>query len=132
MISAVALALIILLGGEFAARLLSTHEQVWHQVSLVLPWAALYVLLAVVAFQLDGVFIGTTRTREMRNAAIVGTVIFLPLSVLMTGLAANHGLWLAFVIYVCLRAICLLVYLPALRRSIQMPQGSGDIPDQAR
>lgn len=131
-ISAVALALIILLGGEFAARLLSTHEQVWYQVSLVLPWAALYVLLAVVAFQLDGVFIGTTRTREMRNAAIVGTVIFLPVSVLMTGLAANHGLWLSFVIYVCLRAICLLVYLPALRRSIQVSPDSGGITDQAR
>ena len=129
-VSAVALAVIILVGGEFAAQLLSTHEQVWYQVSLVLPWAALYVLLAVVAFQLDGVFIGTTRTREMRNAAVVGTVIFLPLSVLMTDLAANHGLWLSFVIYVCLRAICLLFYLPALRRSVRGSQNSVGAPDQ--
>lgn len=118
LITAAVLAAIILFGGEFAARLLSTHEQVWFQVSLVLPWAAAYVLLAVVAFQLDGIFIGTTRTREMRNAAVVGTVIFLPLSLLAINLAGVHGLWLAFVIYVCLRAICLLYYLPGVRRSI--------------
>ncbi|MBC54011.1 MAG: MATE family efflux transporter [Gammaproteobacteria bacterium] len=119
-VTAGVLAVIILLGGEFAAQWLSTHEQVWHQVSQVLPWAALYVLLAVVAFQLDGIFIGTTRTREMRNAAVVGTVLFLPLSLIMIKVAANHGLWLSFVVYVCLRAICLLVYMPALRRSVHV------------
>lgn len=118
LISAAVLAAIILFGGELAAQLLSTHPQVWHQVSLAVPWAALYVLLAVVAFQLDGIFIGTTRTREMRNAAIVGTAIFLPLSLFLINLAGNHGLWLSFVVYVCLRAICLFVYLPGLRRHV--------------
>ena len=116
--TAVILAGIILLGGNQAAQLLSSHEAVWYQVSLVLPWAALYVLLAVVAFQLDGVFIGTTRTREMRNASVFATVIFLPLSLLAIAIAGNHGLWLSFVAYVCLRAICLGYYLPALRLSI--------------
>lgn len=129
--SAVVLAAIILFGGDNAARLLSTHEQVWYQVSQVLPWAALYILLAVVAFQLDGIFIGTTRTREMRNAAMVGTVIFLPLSLLAIHLAGVHGLWLSFVIYVCLRAICLLVYLPGLRRAVEAPANSAAIPDQS-
>lgn len=119
LVTAAVLAIIILFGGEFAAQLLSTHEQVWYQVSLVLPWAALYVLLAVVAFQLDGIFIGTTRTREMRNAAIVGTAIFLPLSLLAIRWAGIHGLWLSFVVYVCLRAACLLVYLPGVRRTIR-------------
>lgn len=118
LVTAAVLATIILLGGDYAAQLLSTHEQVWYQVSRVLPWAALYVLLAVVAFQLDGIFIGTTRTREMRNAAIVGTAIFLPLSLLAIDVAGIHGLWLSFVIYVCLRAICLFAYLPGVRRSI--------------
>lgn len=119
LVTAAVLAIIILFGGEFATQLLSTHEQVWYQVSQVLPWAALYVLLAVVAFQLDGIFIGTTRTREMRNAAIVGTAIFLPLSLLAINVAGIHGLWLSFVIYVCLRAVCLLVYLPGVRLTIR-------------
>lgn len=121
LVSAAVLAAIILFGGELAAQLLSTHPQVWYQVSLAVPWAALYVLLAVVAFQLDGIFIGTTRTREMRNAAVVGTVIFLPLSLFLINLAGNHGLWLSFVIYVCLRAVCLMVYLPGLRRAMETP-----------
>ncbi|MEX2332741.1 MAG: hypothetical protein WD600_00685, partial [Pseudohongiella sp.] len=118
MATAVVLAGGILLGGDAVAQLLSSHEAVWQQVTLAVPWAALYVLLAVVAFQLDGVFIGTTRTREMRNASLLATVIFLPLSVLLVRAMDNHGLWLSFVVYVCLRAICLGYYLPALRRSI--------------
>jgi MATE family, multidrug efflux pump len=118
LLTALMLALLILFGGDAAARLLSHHEAVWEQVSLSLPWAALYVLMAVVAFQLDGIFIGTTRTRDMRNAAIVGTAIFLPLSLLAMNWAGNKGLWLSFVVYVCLRALCLSYYLPGLRRSI--------------
>lgn len=127
--TAAVLAAIILFGGDYAAQLLSTHEQVWYQVSQVLPWASLYVLLAVVAFQLDGIFIGTTRTREMRNAAMVGTVIFLPLSLLAINVAGNHGLWVSFVIYVCLRAICLLVYLPGLRRAVAGTSTSVGVTD---
>ncbi len=130
--SAAVLAAIILFGGDYAAQLLSAHEQVRYQVSQVLPWASIYVLLAVVAFQLDGIFIGTTRTREMRNAAMFGTAIFLPLSLLAILVAGIHGLWLSFVIYVCLRAIFLLIYLPGLRRTLDTASNSIVSPDQSR
>lgn len=116
--SALILAAIILFAGQWSVQLLSQHPAVWLAASVTLPWAALYVLLAFAAFQLDGVFIGTTRTREMRQASIVSALVFLPLSLLLASVLGIHGLWLAFVIYVCVRALTLAWYLPALQRSI--------------
>lgn len=83
-----------------------------------LPWAALYVLLSVAAFQLDGVFIGATRTRAMRDAAFWSLAGFLGLSWALMAPLGNHGLWLAFVGYVVLRALTLGARLPALRRDV--------------
>ncbi|HEY0340438.1 MAG TPA: MATE family efflux transporter, partial [Steroidobacteraceae bacterium] len=40
-----------------------------------LPWAAAAPLLGVWAFQLDGIFIGATRTADMRNAMLVSLAI---------------------------------------------------------
>src|SRR5690606_8365491 len=75
-----------------------------------LPWTALYVLLSVAAFQLDGVFIGATRTREMRNAGLVSVAVFLLCAWPLAALFGNHGLWAAFVVFVVARALALLPY----------------------
>ncbi len=77
-----------------------------------------YVALSAWAFQLDGVFIGVTRTRSMRNAALVSLAGFLALSWLLIPAYGNHGLWIAFIGYVVLRAASLGVLVPALRRSL--------------
>lgn len=117
-VSAVVLALLILFGGELAVQTLSQHSDVWLAASAALPWAALYVALAFAAFQLDGVFIGATRTREMRQASIYSALIFVPVSLLLMPFWGVQGLWMAFVIYVAARAVTLACYLPALRRSV--------------
>lgn len=117
-ISALILAAVIFLGGDITVQALSQHPQVWIAASSALPWAALYVALAFAAFQLDGVFIGATRTREMRQASIMSSLFFIPSSLLLMPIWGVHGLWLAFVIYVCVRALTLVCFLPALRRSL--------------
>jgi MATE family multidrug resistance protein len=60
-----------------------------------LPWAAAAPLLGVWAFQLDGIFIGATRTAEMRNSVLVSLAIFLAAWWLLCPLG-NNGLWGAF------------------------------------
>lgn len=74
--------------------------------------------MAFAAFQLHGIFIGTTRAREMRNASVVSVRVFFVLSLLLIELWQLTGLWMAFITFVVLRAVCLGWYLPALRRSI--------------
>ncbi len=83
-----------------------------------LPFTAFYVLVAFAAFQLDGIYIGVTRTRDMRNAALVSLVIYLGVGWPLTSFYGNVGLWLAFITFVIIRAATLAVLYPRLRREI--------------
>lgn len=80
-------------------------------------YAALYVLVAVWAFQLDGIFIAVTRARDMRNSAAFSLVVFVGLSWLLVGPFGNRGLWLAMIGYAAARGVSLGLLYPALRRA---------------
>ncbi len=80
-----------------------------------LTWAALAPLAGVWAFQLDGIFIGATRTREMRNAMLLSLAIFLAGWWLLQDLG-NHGLWAALYVHYAARTATLLSFLPRLVR----------------
>jgi len=117
--TALVLALLILCFGDLAISALTDMVAVRAAAESTLAWAALYVLLSFAAFQLDGIFIGATRTREMRNASLVSVIVFMLAWWWLTPLFGNQGLWCAFVIYVCARAIALAVYYPGLVRDIR-------------
>ncbi|MEX2465329.1 MAG: MATE family efflux transporter [Gemmatimonadota bacterium] len=105
--------------GPWVISLLTAHEPVREAAAAYLPYAAVYVLLSFVAFQLDGVFIGATRTRDMRNTGLLSLAAFLLASALLIPGWANTGLWIAFVIYVVTRGLTLLSRMPALRRALE-------------
>jgi multidrug resistance protein, MATE family len=117
-VCAFGLAAVILIAGNSVVPLISQHESVITAAANSLAFAAWYVALAFAAFQLDGIFIGTTRTREMRNASVASALVFFVLSLILMMQWQLAGLWLAFIMFVVLRALCLAWYLPALRRSI--------------
>jgi MATE family multidrug resistance protein len=83
-----------------------------------LPYAAVYVLLSFAAFQLDGIFIGATDTRAMRNAALLAVVMFLAAWWPLVYWAGNDGLWMAFIVYVIARAAALAFRYPMLRHAV--------------
>lgn len=116
-LTAVILALLIVCLGDLAIAVLTDIETVRVVAGGTLAWAGLYVLLSFPAFQLDGIFIGATRTREMRNASFVSVIAFMLAWWWLTPLFGNHGLWCAFVIYVCARALALAAYYPGLIRA---------------
>ncbi|MDX1899916.1 MATE family efflux transporter, partial [Pseudomonas aeruginosa] len=74
-----------------------------------LPYLACLPLLGMWSYLLDGLFIGATRAREMRNAMLVAVAASLPLGWLLQGLG-NHGLWLAFLAFMLLRGLVLAAY----------------------
>ncbi len=82
-----------------------------------LPWAAGAPLLGVWAFQLDGIFIGATRTTDMRRAMLLSLGVFLAAwwALLPWG---NHGLWAALYVHYLARTATLSWYYPALLRSV--------------
>lgn len=119
--TALGLAVLVLLAGRPAVDALTTLPAVREAAALHLPWVALYVLVSVAAFQLDGVFIGTTRTREMRQAALLSLGAFLLVAWPAAAHWGNHGLWAAFLVYVVARALALLPYLR--RMDAQLARG---------
>lgn len=116
--TAILLTIVVGAAGPWVIARLTAHEPVRVAAAAYLPYAAVYVLLSFVAFQLDGVFIGATRTRDMRNAGLVSLAVFLGASWMLIPVMANTGLWIAFVIYVVARGLTLLARMPALRRTL--------------
>lgn len=114
---AAVVSLLLLVSGPTLIDLLSVDAAVRAAARLYLPWAVGAPLLGVWAFQLDGIFIGATRTADMRNAMLTSTAIFLLAWWLLLPLG-NHGLWAALYVNYIARTITLLRYYPALLRSV--------------
>jgi MATE family multidrug resistance protein len=116
---ALGFALVYLVAGGALIRTLTGIEAVRDSAAAFLPWAIASPLVSVWSFQLDGIFIGATRTAEMRNGMIVSLAGFLGLTALLVPIWGNHGLWLAFLLFMALRALTLAVWLPRLTRALQ-------------
>ena len=82
-----------------------------------LPWVIVSPLVVVIGFQLDGIFIGATRAREMRDSMILSALFFLPASLWFATNWGNHGLWAAFSIYFLIRAASLGLWLPRIAQT---------------
>ncbi len=117
-VTAVGLSLGLLLVGPYLVGVLTDIPEVRAAAERYLPYAVSYVLLSFAAFQLDGIFIGTTRTRDMRNASVVSLTVFLAAWWPLTRWAGNDGLWLAMIIFVIARAVALGMRYPRLRAAI--------------
>ena len=84
-----------------------------------LPWMIIAPILSVWSFQLDGIFIGTGHTREMRNAMLISMLAYVALLQLTIPLFGNHGLFLGLAFFMLIRAASLLFYFPAIEAAIR-------------
>lgn len=84
-----------------------------------LPWVVAMPLLAVWSYQLDGIFIGSLRTREMRDGMLIAFAAFLAAVYLLAEPWGNHGLWAALAVFFVMRALTLLACLR--RRPPELP-----------
>ena len=78
-------------------------------------WAILLPLLGVTAYVFDGIFIGATWTRAML-ATMAAAFACYALLLLAAGPLGNHGLWLAFTLFLVARAAAQALVLPRLER----------------
>lgn len=104
------------LGGEAVISLLTNIESVRDSTAVFIWWAIFAPIVSVWCYLLDGVFIGATKTPEMRNAMLASLIAFLGMWWLVTPQFGNHGLWLALYCYFIARTISLGYYLPGLIR----------------
>ena len=95
------------LGGEAFIALLTDQPSLRAVATAYLPWVVLLPLVSVWSFWLDGVFIGATLGREMRNAMVFALVgVYLPVWYL-TREWGNHGLWLALAAFMVARGVAM-------------------------
>jgi MATE family multidrug resistance protein len=115
--TSVAIVLVLVAAGPALIDVLTVDAASRETARSFLPWAVAAPLLGVWAFQLDGIFIGATRTRDMRNAMLAATTVFLAAWWLLTPWG-NHGLWAAFQVHYLARIGSLAAYYPRLVRSV--------------
>ena len=102
---AAGIAAVYLVAGQFLVNVLTDLPDVRGTTMTYLPWVIVSPLIAVWSFLYDGVYVGATRAREMRDIMIVSTfIVFLPAWYLLQGFG-NHGLWAAFTLFMASRGI---------------------------
>ena len=118
-------ALYLLLGKSLLWLFTTEVPEVRAAAALYMPWIVVSPLVSVWGFMLDGVFVGATRSAQMRNAMVLSLVCFLVACWLLIPLWQNHGLWAAFTIFMAARGVTLGLYYPGLERSLARAVSAG-------
>jgi len=105
LIFAVGFCLLYIILGPLLIRVLTNLPDVRSTTMRYLPWLIVSPLVSVWAFLYDGVYVGATRSREMRDIMLISAfAVFMPAWYLLQDFG-NHGLWLAFTLFMASRGI---------------------------
>lgn len=107
--------LFFLILGEPLIALLTTAPDVRDAAGLYRVHAALTGLAGVLAFLMDGVFVGATWSRDMRNQMLLSFAAYGAALLVLVPPLGNHGLWIALNIFLLARGLLLFRLLPAKR-----------------
>jgi multidrug resistance protein, MATE family len=102
--------------GPRLIDIMTASEDVRHGARLYLPFVVLAPVLGVFAFAYDGVFIGATWAREMRNLMLLSLIFFL-IAWLALRSFGNAGLWAALLVHYAARGGLQALRYPAMLRS---------------
>lgn len=122
---AVGLALVFGLFGPAIIDLMAKDPTVREAARAYLPWMVFAppIILGLVMF--DGIFIGATRTADMRNMMAIAAVLYFAAVWILMEPMQNHGLWLALYVSFVARAATLAARYPALERSVPPARPAG-------
>jgi MATE family multidrug resistance protein len=116
--AALVLALFFAVFGGAIIDLMTTAPDVRAQARAYLVYMALSPLVSAAPFMLDGIFIGATRTKDMRNMMALSALVYFVAALALMPVFGNHGLWVALIISYLARAATLGARYPALERSV--------------
>ncbi len=114
---AVAFALLYLVGGATVITAIVADPAARDAALAYLPFCAVVPLLGVAAWQLDGIFLGTTQGRALRTAGVAAAVLYVVTDLLLAPRFGNTGVWVAFLLMYVYRAAGLMAFWPRLVRS---------------
>ena len=103
--------------GGAIIDLMTTAPGVREQAREYLVWCAIAPIVGLPAFMFDGIFIGATRTRDMRNAMIWSLALYMAAWFALASLFGTHGLWAALILFFMFRGVTLGLRYPSLERA---------------
>lgn len=103
--------LVLLTAGANLVALVTTSADVRQAADTYLPWAAFTALSGVLAFQMDGVFIGATWSRDMRNMMLLSFLAFSAALITLAPAFGNNGLWASLHVFLLVRGVSLVAVL---------------------
>ncbi|WP_299851732.1 MATE family efflux transporter [uncultured Roseovarius sp.] len=106
-----------LFGGAIV-DLMAKAVEVQAEARIYLIYMVLTPLTGLAAWMLDGIFIGATRTRDMRNMMAISLAVYIAAVTVLVPLMGNHGLWLALLISFIARGVTLGLRYPALEAAV--------------
>ncbi|MDC1130111.1 MATE family efflux transporter [Candidatus Pelagibacter sp.] len=105
------ISIIYFLINNFVIELMSGIEEIRNLSSSYVVWLIIMPLISSFCFQFDGIFIGVSQTKELRNAMIFSVFCYIAISVFLTDLMGNTGVWISLCVFMILRALSLYYYM---------------------
>lgn len=118
MVTCVSMSIFFAFGGTWLISVMAKSTEVQATAADYLPWMIAAPILGCASWMLDGIFIGATQGRDMRNMMILSAIIYVIAVITLIPTYGNHGLWAALVISFVARGITLGARYPALERSL--------------
>ena len=110
-ITGIIISVIYFLINSFIIELMSDIEAIRDLSSSYAVWLIIMPLISSFCFQFDGIFIGVSQTKELRNAMIFSVFFYLIISLVLTSIIGNTGVWISLCIFMILRALSLYYYM---------------------
>ncbi len=116
---ALVLTILLVAGGDWLVALMTTSQEVRSVTAEYLPWMAVLPVAGAAAWMLDGIFIGATRTRDLRNMMILAFMAYVASVVVLLDAFGNHGLWASLLVFLVARTVTLGARYPAIEQCIR-------------
>ena len=110
-VSGLIISIIYFFSYEQVINLMSDLEEIRKLSSSYVIWLIIFPLISSFCYQFDGIFIGASQTKQLRNAMIFSVFSYLIISIFLTKLLFNNGIWISLCIFMILRALSLFYYL---------------------
>ncbi len=110
----VLLVAVFLIFGGAIIDIMTTAPDVRIEAKAYLWWMVIFPIIGLPSWMFDGIFIGATRTRDMRVAMLQSTAVYVAILFVLMPTMGNHGLWASLTIFNIVRALTLWRYYPAL------------------
>ena len=110
-ITGLIISIIYFLINKFAIQLMSNIEVIKSLSSSYAVWLIIMPLISSFCYQFDGIFIGASQTKELRNAMVFSVFSYVVISLILVDLLGNTGIWISLCLFMILRALSLYCYL---------------------